>query len=77
MTYLPVAKGFAYLVAILDLYSRKVLAFRVSNPLPPISASRRWKRLGAATAPPRSSTHFPQVTPEISSPTRRPGVRRS
>ncbi len=25
------AKGFAYLVAILDLYSRKVLSFRVSN----------------------------------------------
>ena len=25
------AQGFAYLVAILDLYSRKVLAFRVSN----------------------------------------------
>lgn len=31
VTYLPMAKGFAYLVAILDLYSRKVLAFRVSN----------------------------------------------
>src|SRR5512147_1524889 len=31
--YLPMARGFAYLVAILDLYSRKVLAFRVSNTL--------------------------------------------
>jgi putative transposase len=31
ITYLPMAQGFAYLVAILDLYSRKVLAFRVSN----------------------------------------------
>jgi putative transposase len=31
ITYLPMAKGFVYLVAILDLYSRKVLAFRVSN----------------------------------------------
>ena len=31
ITYLPTAKGFAYLVAILDLYSRKVLAWRVSN----------------------------------------------
>ena len=31
ITYLPMAKGFAYLVAILDLHSRKVLAFRVSN----------------------------------------------
>jgi putative transposase len=31
ITYLPMAQGFAYLVAILDLYSRKVLAWRVSN----------------------------------------------
>jgi putative transposase len=33
ITYLPMAQGFAYLVAVLDLYSRKVLAFRVSNAL--------------------------------------------
>lgn len=33
ITYVPMARGFAYLVAILDLYSRKVLAFRVSNTL--------------------------------------------
>ena len=33
VTYLPMAQGFAYLVAILDLYSRKVLAFRVANTL--------------------------------------------
>jgi transposase InsO family protein len=31
ITYLPVARGFAYRVAILDLYSRKVLALRESN----------------------------------------------
>jgi len=31
ITYLPMARGFAYLVAIVDLYSRKVLAWRVSN----------------------------------------------
>jgi putative transposase len=31
ITYLPMAQGFAYLVAIVDLYSRKVLSFRVSN----------------------------------------------
>lgn len=31
ITYLPMACGFAYLMAILDLYSRKVLSFRVSN----------------------------------------------
>jgi putative transposase len=33
ISYLPLARGFAYLVAILDLYSRKVLSFRVSNAL--------------------------------------------
>ena len=31
ITYLPVAKGFAYLTVILDWYSRKVLSWRVSN----------------------------------------------
>jgi len=33
ITYVPMAHGFAYLVAIVDLFSRKVLAFRVSNAL--------------------------------------------
>jgi putative transposase len=33
ITYLPMAKGFVYLVAILDLYSRKVLAWRTNNTL--------------------------------------------
>lgn len=33
ITYIPLAHGFAYLVAILDLYSRRVLAWRLSNTL--------------------------------------------
>jgi putative transposase len=33
ITYLPMAHGFMYLVAILDIASRKVLAFRLSNTL--------------------------------------------
>lgn len=33
ITYLPMAKGFAYLVAIMDLYSRKILSWQVSNTL--------------------------------------------
>jgi putative transposase len=33
ITYLPMAKGFVYLVAVLDLYSRKVLAWRTNNTL--------------------------------------------
>ena len=31
ITYVPMAKGFMYLVAVMDWYSRKVLAHRVSN----------------------------------------------
>lgn len=33
ITYIPMAKGFFYLVAILDWYSRKVLSWRLSNTL--------------------------------------------
>lgn len=33
ITYVPMAKGFGYLVAIMDWYSRKVLAWRLSNTL--------------------------------------------
>ena len=33
ITYLPMAHGFMYLAAILDVASRKVLAFRLSNTL--------------------------------------------
>jgi putative transposase len=31
--YIPMARGFAYLVAIIDWYSRRVLAWRLSNTL--------------------------------------------
>jgi putative transposase len=31
ITYIPMARGFGYLVAIIDLYSRKVLSHRLSN----------------------------------------------
>lgn len=33
ITYLPMARGFCYLGAIMDLYSRKILSWRVSNTL--------------------------------------------
>ena len=33
ITYIPMAKGFCYLVAIMDVASRKVLSWRVSNTL--------------------------------------------
>jgi putative transposase len=32
ITYIRLARGFVYLVAVIDWYSRKVLAWRVSNP---------------------------------------------
>ena len=31
ITFIPMPKGFAYLVAIIDIYSRKVLSWRLSN----------------------------------------------
>jgi putative transposase len=33
ITYIPMARGFAYLMAIIDWYSRRVLAWRLSNTL--------------------------------------------
>ena len=33
ITYIPMARGFVYLVAIMDWYSRKLLSWRVSNTL--------------------------------------------
>jgi putative transposase len=33
ITYIPMAKGFVYLVAVIDWYSRKVLSYRISNTL--------------------------------------------
>jgi putative transposase len=35
VTYIPMARGFLYLVAVMDWYSRKVLAWRLSNTLTP------------------------------------------
>jgi putative transposase len=31
ITYIPMARGFVYLVAVMDWYSRRVLSWRVSN----------------------------------------------
>ena len=33
ITYVPMAHGFAYLVAVMDLYSRKILSWQISNTL--------------------------------------------
>ena len=41
ITYIPMAKGFLYLVAIMDHFSRYVLSWRVSNTSGPITGSPR------------------------------------
>ena len=55
ITYIPMAKGFVYLAAVRDWFSRRVLSWRVLSRWRPISASRRSKRW-RGTASPRSST---------------------
>ncbi len=45
ITYIPMAGGFVYLVAIIDWYSRMVLSWRLSNTLDTrfcVEALRRW-----------------------------------
>ncbi len=50
ITYIPMAHGFAYLVAIIDWYSRRVLAWRLSNTLASAPSHRccRRRRMRAA-----------------------------
>ena len=63
MTYLPMARGFLYLVAVRDWYSRYVLAWRLSNTLEPASAPRRWRKPWV-----RDSTKCSTPTRAVSSP---------
>jgi len=44
ITYIPMARGFLYLVAIMDWHSRYVVAWNLSNTLEPIFVSRPWSR---------------------------------
>ncbi len=83
ITYIPMRRGFLYLVAIMDWASRRVLAGRLSNSSPwsrhrseahggrkPISASRRWRRLSPAMVGRRSSTPIRAASsPRPASPT--------
>ena len=64
ITYLPMARGFLYLVAVMDWHSRYVVAWRLSNTLEafaPRPCPRRWRGEG-----PRCST----LTRGASSPAR-------
>jgi len=44
ITYIPKARGFLYLVAIMDLRSRYVVAWNLSNTLEPAFVSRPLRR---------------------------------
>ena len=71
LTYLPMAHGFLYLVAILDVASRKVLSFRVSNTMTPDFCVDALRRRWRGTAHRRSSTPIrDRSSPARSGPTR-------
>ena len=60
-TYLPMARGFLYLAAVMDWYSRYVVAWRLSNTLEVGFAPRRWRRHWAGanrrcSTPPREAS---------------------
>jgi len=55
ITYIPMAKGFLYLVVIMDWVSRAVLAWRLSNTLGASFVSTRSRKRSPSTAGPRSS----------------------
>ena len=44
ITYIPMARGFLYLAAIMDWHSRYVVAWNLSNTLEPTFVSRPWRR---------------------------------
>ena len=56
ISYIPMARGFVYLVAIVDWFSRKVLAGRVSITIEATSASRHWRKRLRASGNRRFST---------------------
>ena len=44
ISYIPMAKGFVYLAAVIDWYSRRVLAWRVSISMGTGFCLEAWKR---------------------------------
>ncbi len=67
VTYLPMAKGFCYLVAIMDWASRRVLAWRLSNTLDVSFCLEALEEALAAFGPPEIS---PSRCPTGSTPTK-------
>jgi putative transposase len=58
ITYIPMARGFVYLAAVVDWFSRRVLSFRLS-----ISLDASFCRLWADMARPKSSTPTRGIRP--------------
>ncbi len=66
VTYIPMRRGFLYLVAIMDWYSRRVLSWRLSNALEPFSCCEALEERSTGTITRRSSIR----TRGVSSPAR-------
>ena len=56
ITYIPMARGFVYLCAVIDWYSRYVLAWELSNTMDVAFCLVRSRRRSSGTASRRSST---------------------
>ena len=60
ITYIPMARGFVYLAVVLDWFSRRVLAWRLSITMEASFASRRCRRRWPSTAS-RRFQHGPRL----------------
>ena len=74
ITYLPMARGFLYLMAIIDWYSRYVLAWRLSNTLDAAfcveALQEPWSRLNPPCSTPTKGLSLPATSsPAVSSAT--------
>ena len=67
ITYIPMARGFVYLVAVVDWFTRRVLPIVCRSRWRPAFAWRRWRRLSAN----RASRRFSTPTRAANSPARR------
>ena len=74
ITYVPMARGFMYLVAVMDWHSRKVLSWRVSNTLDSDFCIQALREALNATEPrdlqhrPRRPVHQQRVHPDAQRP---------
>jgi len=50
LTYIPMARGFVYLAAVVDWFSRRVLAWRLSITMEAEFCIKHWRKLWPATA---------------------------